>query len=254
MKIERRVEQIIEIAAPAISNGQETVDSILEKYPQYAHELRPRLEAVLWLVNLKKNLEPRDSFILSSRKYIENQFTTIQPQGFWQRIFRLRSPKRWVFNIAAPVVLVLLFSLIINSLVLTARLSIPGDPLYSAKLLLEDIRVTLTFNPVDKADLYIQLSQERIIEFVDLVLEGDYEVLPAAAARLETEIIASLHSVNNLSNLDLAKKQPEIFELRDTLSNEIFMLNILKQTSPPSAYPGIELAIQVAKSGLMVLH
>jgi hypothetical protein len=107
---------------------------------------------------------------------------------------------------------------------------------------------------VEKTDLYIQLSRERTLEFVDLVLEGDYEVLPSAAARLETEIISSLHSINDLTNRDLADKQPKTSEFRETLTNEIFMLNILKGSSPPLAYPGIELAIQVAQSGLLVLR
>ena len=37
-----------------------------------------------------------------------------------------------------------------------------------------------------------------------------------------------------------------IASLRDTLSNEIFMLNVLKAASPTSAHTGINLAIQVA--------
>jgi hypothetical protein len=254
MKIDRQINRIIETYTPDISSGQETIASILEKYPQYAHELRPRLESVSWLVNARKNLEPRDNFISSSRMYIEDQFETVQPQGFWRRIFQRYTPQRWVFNFAAPVILVLLLALIINSLVLTARLSIPGDPFYTTKLIVEDIQLALTFNPVDRTNLYIQFSRERTTEFVELVLEGDYEVLPTAAARLETEIIASLHSINNLTNKDLAKKLPETSELRETLTNEIFMLDILKSSSPTSAHPAIELAIQDAQSGLMVLR
>ena len=202
----------------------------------------------------KKNLEPRSGFITLSRKHIEDQFATIQPHGLLQRIFRQHTPQRLAFNFAAPVILILLVVLIINNLILTARLSIPGDALYSTKLMLEDIKLALTFNPVEKTDLYIHLSRERTTEFVDLVLEGDYEVLPAAAARMETEIIDSLHAINNLTSHDLAQKQPETLELRDTLTNEISILNILKSSSPPLAHPGIELAIQVAKSGLMVLR
>jgi hypothetical protein len=254
MKIDHRINQIIEINTPAIANGQETIDSILEMYPQYVHELRPKLEAVQWMVDAKKKLEPRDGFIPSSRKYMEDQFETVQPHGFWQRIFKWYTPQRWVFNFTAPVILVLLLVLIINNLILTARLSIPGDPFYTIKLIVEDIQLAFTFNPLDKTDLYIQFSQERTTEFVELVLEGDYEVLPSAAARLETEIIASLHSINDLTNRDLAQRQPETSKLMESLTNEISILNILKGSLPPTALPGIELAIQVAQSGLFTLH
>ncbi len=129
--------------------------------------------------NTKKNLEPRPGIIASSRKYIEDQYVKVQTHGLLQRIFRQHTAQRWVFNFASPVILVLLLILIINNLILTARLSLPGDPLYTTKLLLEDIHLAFTFNPVEKTNLYIQLSRERTTEFVDLVLEGDYEMLPA---------------------------------------------------------------------------
>jgi hypothetical protein len=71
---------------------------------------------------------------------------------------------------------------------------------------------------------------------------------------LETEIIASLHSLNNVSDNDPTVEMSVITNLRDTLSNEIFMLNVLKATSPSSARPEIDLAIQVAQSGVMALR
>ncbi len=254
MKKDRRISQIIDVSTPALTSGMETVDSILEKYPQYAPELRPRLEAVLWLTDAKKNLEPPQGFIISSRACMEIQLEAIQPQGFWYRLLKRYTPQRWVFNVAAPIVLVLLLALIINSLVLTARLSIPGESLYSTKILLENLQLALTFDQAKKTDLYIQYSRERTTEFVELVLEGDYEVLPTAAARSESEIIAYLHSINKLKNQNLTEELPKKAELKETLSNEIYILNILKGSSPPTAYPGIELAIQAAQSGLFALH
>ena len=254
MNIDRRIDKIIENYLPSIKNGQETIDSILEKYPQYANALRPRLETIFWLSNAKKTLEPRPGFITSSRQYMEQQFESIRPHGFWQRVFSRYTPQRWVFNFAAPVIVILLLALVINSAILTARLSIPGHPFYSTKLVIEDIQLAFTFDQVERTDLYIQYSRERTTEFVELVLEGDYELLPPAANRLETEIIASLHSISEVPIRDQVKEQPMIMELRETLTNEIFMLNMLKGTSPATAYPGIELAIQVAQSGLMALR
>jgi hypothetical protein len=254
MKIDTQIDKIIEHYLPAISNGQETIDSVLAIYPQYACELRPRLEAVLWIVNAKKNMEPRQGFVASSRKFLEQRFESVQPHGLIQRLLRRYSPQHWAFNITAPVLLVVLLALIINSLVLTAKLSIPGDPLYSTKLLTENIQLALTFNQAHKTDLYIDFSRERTTEFVELLLEGDYKELPSAATRMETEIIASLHSINHITTHDLAVEYPMTAKLRDTLSSEIVMLDILKKSSPSSAHPGIELAIQTAQSGLMALR
>jgi hypothetical protein len=254
MKIDRQVIRIIETVAPAISSGQETIDSILEKYPQYSRELDPRLEAVLWLVNAKKDLEPRNGFISSSRQYVEDQFESVQPHGLWQRMSRQHTPQRWVFNIATPVMLVLLLVLVIHDLVLTTRLSIPGDPFYSTKLMIEDIQLALTFEQAEKTNQHIQLSRQRELEFLELVMKGDYAYLPSATSRLETEINASVQSLNNLSKNDPAVEMRMMANFKESLSNEIFMLNMLKRTAPNSASPEIELAIQVSLSGLYGLN
>jgi hypothetical protein len=254
MKIEHRIDKIIENYLPAIASGQESIDTILEKYPRYASALRPRLESAIWLVKARQNVEPRPGFLPANRKYVEARIDTLQPHGFWQRLFWRHTPQRWIFNIAAPIIVLLLLALVINSAVLTARLSIPGDPFYSTKLLTEDIQLALTFDQVDKTNLYMQFSRERTTELVELVLLGDYGHLPTAAARLETEIIASLHSINAIPIVNQAVERPMTAQLRETLSNEIFMLDMLKGSSPPTAYPGIELAIQVAQSGLMALR
>jgi hypothetical protein len=254
MKKECRISQIIDISAPEIISGEETVDSILEKYPQYALELRPRLEAVLWLTDTQMYLDPHLGFITSSRGSMERQIETIQPQTVWQHLIRRYTPQRWAFNLITPVILVLLLALIINNLLLTARLSIPGDPLYSTKLSIEDIQLALTFSPVEKTELYMQFTRERTIEIVDLAVEKKYSALTPTAARMETEIIASLHSLNDLTYYDPNVEQTTTALLRETLSNEIYILNIMRGFSTPSAYQGIELAIQAAQSGISGLH
>jgi hypothetical protein len=119
---------------------------------------------------------------------------------------------------------------------------------------LEDSRLAFTFNQADKTALYIQYSRERTTEFVQLVLEGDYKDLPVQATRMETELIASLRSIQKLSPEGVYTEQPMSSELRETLSNEILLLTTLQRASPPSAYPGIELAINVAQTGVLALR
>jgi hypothetical protein len=235
-------------------NGQETIDSILKRYPQESEQLRPQLESISWLGEAKKGLEPRQGFIASSQRYLQQQIETLPRPNFWQRLFKKFTPQRWVFNITAPIIVVMILALVLNSLVLTARLSIPGDPFYSTKLVIEDVQLAFTLNPVEKTDLYIQFSRERTTEIVQLVLEGDYERIPSTVDQFETELIASLHALNNISAHDPSAEVPSIESFRDTLSNENFMLNVLKETSPISARPGIDLAIQVAQTGLLALH
>lgn len=254
MKSSHKIEEIIESVYPELLNDQSDVDHLLEKYPHDANELRPRLEAIAWLIKNRVEFEPRTGFIASSRTYIEHQLESTQPHGFWQRVTRRYTPQRWVFNLVTPLILILLLILIANNLVLSAQLSIPGDPLYSTKLALEDTRLALTLDQVDKAKYSIQLSRERTTEFVGLVLEGKYELLPSAAAHMETEMITFLHSMNNLTSGEQAANKQLRNEIQESFNNEIYMLEILKDTTPASAHKGIDLAIQVAQSGLMAFH
>ncbi|HSB66644.1 MAG TPA: DUF5667 domain-containing protein [Anaerolineales bacterium] len=254
MNNERRLDKIIEEHLPAIRNGQETLDSILSMFPEDANMLRPRLEAARWIAKIRVSLEPRPGFITSSRKYLEQRLKSTSPTSALQRLFARYTPQRWVFNFTAPIILALLFALIVNSLVLTARLSIPGEPFYSTKLLIEDLQVTFTTNPERKMDLYIQFSRERSSEFVELVLEGDYQLLHSAADRMETDIIAALRALEYTAAQNPNDQLSMINDLYDTLSTEIVMLRVLADTSPKSAQQGIDLAIQAAQSGIMALR
>jgi hypothetical protein len=254
MRNDQKINQIIERHAPDLIDGQESLESILDKYPEYSAELRPELEAILWLHQARLALATRPGFISDSRKYLEAKITSSPPLNYWQRLFRRYSPQHLAFYMTAPALIIVLLAMIINSLLVTARLSLPGEPLYSTKVFMEDIRLALTFNPATRTELNIKYTRQRTSEFVELVLDGDYEVLPSAANRLETDLIASLHSLDELNEKNRSEAQPMTTELRETLTNELFMLNLLKGSTPPSATQGIDLVINVAQSGLLALR
>jgi hypothetical protein len=254
MNKEQQFEKILDERLPAIRNGEKTAISIAYKYPKESNQLLPRLEGVMWLVNAGKTLEPRPGFLNPSRKYLEQRIQSMPNRSPWQRLFRRHAAQRWILNIASPVFLIIILVLVVNNLILTARLSIPGEPFYSTKLFIEEIQLAFTFNPESKTDLYVQFSRQRAGEFVELVLEGDYAMLPAAADRMEGDIIAALRSLNDVSRHNSAIENPMATNLKDTLSNEILMLKVLRDTSPSSARHGIDVAIQVAQSGVLALH
>jgi hypothetical protein len=254
MKKDRQLDEIVNKHAYLLMNSEETIDSILELHSQLGDGLRVSLEAVKWLGDVKMNLQPRQGFVASSRSHLEHQLATYQPEYYWHKINDQISKPRWVIRFAVSVLLITLLVLGFNSILLTAQLSIPGDPFYSSKLLIEDIHLAVTRNPTERAKLSIDFSRERTSEFVELVLNGDYEALPEAAARMDTEIITALHSISYLKDQGLSGELTETIELKETLSSEISMLTALKGSSPPSAYQGMDLAIQISHQGLMALR
>jgi hypothetical protein len=254
MNKDRWLEKIIQEHLPAMLSGTETIDYVLASHPEEAHELRPKLATLAWLIDAGQALQPRPGFVASSRNYLEQRISSTPKQSTWQRLVIRYSPQRWFFNIAAVILLLVVLALAINNAVLYARLSLPGDPFYTVKLAIENVQLAFTFNIEEKSELYIRFSRERTTEFVELVLEGDYAQLPAAADRMETDIIAALHSLDNLSVHDPAGQRLAVSNLRESLSSEIIMLEVLRSTSPSSARPGIDLAIQVARAGVMALR
>ncbi len=254
MKIDRTINRVIEDHALSLSRGEETVESVVQQYNEIAGELRPLLEAAAWLITTKQHLEPRPSFISSTRSSLERQISEIPQPKPWQRILMRYSPKRWVFNVAAPLLIITLIVLILNSVNLAARLSIPGDPLYTTKLVMEDAHLLVTLDPAKKTDLCVEYSRRRTTEFVELVLDGDYQALPAAADRFAIDVNASLRALNELKAQNPSSDQVISSELRVTLENELSMLEILEQTTPPAGQLGIQQAIEVAQSGLLALR
>jgi hypothetical protein len=254
MRNDQKINEIIERHAPALIDGQESLESILDKYPEYSAELRPELEAILWLHQARLALATRPGFISDSRKYLEAKITSSPPLNYWQRLFRRYSPQHLAFYMTAPALIIVLLAMIINGVVLTARMSIPGDPFYSTKLTLESVQMALTIDPVGKSELYLQFSKERTTELVELVLDSDYEALPAATLRLESEISATLRSLSYLRNHNMAISQAETDQLKANLYNQIIMLDILKENSPSTVSTGIDAAIRVAQTGLMALR
>ncbi len=202
MKNDRQIEDLINRYTPDLSTGRETVASILEKHAQFAAELKPRLEAICWLLDKERSFEPRHGFISSSRRYIEQQIALKQDKGFWTAIINRYLPWRLAFYVTTSALIIILLAMTINSLVLTSQLSIPGDPFYSTKLIIEDVQLAFTFSPEARANLHMQNSKERTSEFVELVLAGDYAALPDAASRMESEIAASIRSLADLEDQD----------------------------------------------------
>jgi hypothetical protein len=62
--------RILQLCLEVIESGQETVDSLLSRYPELWDTLRPPLEAAAWLYNHTHLWNPRPEFVDASRQRI----------------------------------------------------------------------------------------------------------------------------------------------------------------------------------------
>lgn len=250
------IEAILEESLPAIEGGQETVDSVLKRHPGLAEELRPALEAALWLRQRRGSLEPRPGFIHASRRWLTGQIRQENAAGtrrvrpsLWRRWVDT-SPRSLAIEVAALILLIMVTFSVGNNLRLAAQLALPGDLLYPVKLSFEQIQVAFTFDEAEKTHLYTEFARHRTGEVIDLVLLGEYEQVPATAARLEAQIHQAIDSLEAVAESEPERAGALSASLEETLSAEAFVLQVLLAASPPEAAPGLEQALQITRYGL----
>jgi hypothetical protein len=80
--------------------------------------------------------------------------------------------------------------------VVLAADDLPGDFLYPVKLLSEDVRLALTFDPADKAELEMAFVALRVQEMARLAQQGD-EVPAAVVARMTRQMEQCMVEIAN---------------------------------------------------------
>jgi hypothetical protein len=160
------LERIIIECLDAMEKGQ-SIDSIIESYPEHSAELKSILETADSL-NSMKVAHSLGAQAQSQKRFLE-EAAAMQTVGhdhgrpiimFWRRI-----------AFSAGLIAMIL---IISSAVVTfaSQAALPGDPLYGAKRTIEEFRLSLVTDTVLNDTLSIQFEKERISEIEALLNSG----------------------------------------------------------------------------------
>ena len=185
--------KILEHCLDLISSGSGTVDSVIEQYPQYSEVLRPPLEAAQWLQKRSEVFNPRPGFVQLSQRRLVNRFRDQSSAGgmteTFSRIPAFFLERRIAVQYSALLTLtaVLLFVGYRSTDFLVQR-SIPGDPLYEAKITQEELRVNFASNQEDETRLRIEFAQRRVIEMQELVLIGRTDLIDSTLQNFEYQL------------------------------------------------------------------
>jgi hypothetical protein len=191
------VSEILEQCLEQVLSGQETIDSVLAKFPEYAQELRPELDTALWLQDQRSAVDMRPGYLTASRSRLVKQINRTQektipakkPLLAWNRsVFR--------FAFAALFLLITVFSMRGGALAVQA--SLPGDTLHRFKLAAEDMQVSLTSDDADEASLRIEHADERAREIEELMDLGRYEDATVAFQNYRTNLSIAGDLIANL--------------------------------------------------------
>ena len=257
MNTNRENLELIELALNQIENGQETLDSFLEQHPENADDLRPQLEAALWLRSRRSSVSARPGFLTASRTRLVEVLRTSQsaPQLTHERNPKWgATPRNHLLDVISLITLVLCMAFVGHHVVIMSELSLPGELLHPVKLFVEQIQLAFTFDPQEEASLHVRISQRRTNEIIELILSEKYADISPAAERLEKQLQASTSALNEIEQRYPTEIQALSQAYQKTLSTETMILSILLKTYPPNATQYIEIALQVTRQGLAALQ
>jgi hypothetical protein len=226
--------RILDSCLELIANGSTTVEAVIDKYPQYSEQLRPPLEAAMWLQSRKEVFNPRPGFVQLSQRRLVNRFRDQGSAGGATETFSFIpaffQERRIAVQYSALLTLtaVLLFVGYRSTDFLVQR-SIPGDPLYEAKITQEELRITLASNQEDETRLRIEYAQRRVIEMQELVLVGRTELIDKTLENFEFQLSQAASGILTVAKTDqvMAAQLSSLFEetLRVPVNNFVGIID-----------------------------
>lgn len=258
MKHEQESSELLTQALAQIKNGQATIESFLASHPDQAKELRPQLEAALWLHQHQPSLEARPGFLSTSKAYlIENLRSSPTSQSKPSLIRRQSSTnaqRRPLLEALSLLVLIACLVFATHNILLMAELSLPGEPFYVVKRSLEISQLAFTFDPLQDARLQVEFSQQRASETIALLLDKNYQELPRAVQNLQRQMEATLSAIAQLERSNQAESLKIRLAFREELETESMILSVLRNSYPVDERPYVDLALAVTNDSLTDLQ
>ena len=252
------IEQILQTCLELIRTGQETADSVLARYPDYADDLSSLLETATWLQERRDAVAPRSEFVLTSRRRLlarieQEKAASTPPKSLrtvgasvWNTLVSLFTQKRLAYQFVVATLLLVFLVSTTSGVAAAAQQSIPGDTLYGVKTTLEQIQLALSFSEARRAQLYVTLAERRLVEVQSLIIEGRYELLHDTIdqfniqANEASRLLRSIGTVNSLLVRELASK------LKGIIEEQVSLLPVLSQAAPSESRLEIERLMQLA--------
>jgi len=162
--------EALEVCLQDIETGAD-IETVLQRYPLMADDLRPILETSLRAQSLAATSVPEDAMrrgrtrVLQHAAHMRESASSSRQSGF-------AFPR-----LAVTLALTLIFILSGTGLVRASNGALPGDNLYPVKRTWEDMRLLLVFNPEVRDELEDEFEQERVDEVDELLVEGRHETI-----------------------------------------------------------------------------
>ncbi|MCJ7535144.1 MAG: DUF5667 domain-containing protein, partial [Anaerolineales bacterium] len=232
----REFDEALQSCLDLMRGGQETIDSVVARYPEYAEELRAQLEIATWLTSASSALDPRPGFVSASRHRLvsriqqESRPTIAAPLTWGERFQQYFSAQT-----LAPVafVFVLMLALFVSGTVVSAsKKARRGDDLYSVKRTLEQIALAASLDDKGDAKLSIQMVENRLTEAQTLISEQSYEEVAETIQDSTDQISKTLEIIQTVGEDDRFLARDLASQLDGILAEQKTILLVLSQNAP----------------------
>jgi hypothetical protein len=163
----------------------ESLEQVLGDYPAEAAELEPLLRTIT-AARKVSDIQPRADFKARSHYAFMAAARELESKPARRSWFKWQPA--WSISLAALAVIVLGG----GGTVLASNSSLPGDTLYSVKIVSENVQLALSTSDITKAELNARFADRRTDEIITLAEQNDAKNVVLAVSNLN----------NNLSNLN----------------------------------------------------
>lgn len=253
VRYEERLGTITDICLDLIRKDQESLDSVLARYPQHQDVLRQTLEAALWLSTRRASLNLRNDFLPASRRKLlrnikqESATAPGRKQTFGELIGPLIQ-KKWAVQLVTAVLLIFILIIGSNSIALAAKYTIPGDGLYPFKLMQERVQLAFSFSASGDANLHIEFAQRRLVELQGVLLEGRYDYVPQLVASYQDHVAHAVQYVEVVSRQDPGQALVLITQLKEVFSKEAVALSGFVSIVPENVQTSLDQILEITSN------
>ncbi|MBE0409181.1 MAG: hypothetical protein IBX69_05545 [Anaerolineales bacterium] len=253
-----KIANILQSCLEKIQSGEETIDSVLQKYPDLADRLKPELETALWIGSQSHVFDPSPNFVTASRlrlvrriEYASASAAKAKPRvTFWDWLLSL-GQRRLAFRFALTMLLVLALVFSTNRLALAASYTIPGDMLYPVKMAHENVRYLFAFTPEGELALHTNFARQRLVEIEALILEGRYNYIPATVDGYKNNISHAMEALLKVVERQTQRVEELASQLYQVLAVESQVLGGIFEMAPQEVHSELLRVKEISQAGIV---
>jgi hypothetical protein len=241
-----------------VLNENKSVEEVICLYPGEAEELGPLIEQAVYLHAHSAAFDPDPQFVqVSKQRLLKNlsgargsmQKPATGPLR-WNWLLNLGGSRALAYRFAVVMVLFIILFAGGTGVAFASQNALPGDPLYGAKIGLEDL--TLAFTPDQQSNILLnmQYADRRLAEIRTLQAQGRFDQVAPALLNYQKHIDQANKALVKVVEQDPAHGIQTAGMVQERVASQLAMLDSLVKDSPGQTQKDLVLAQNAAQHSL----